>query len=237
MGRSMPRSGGPRGPGVRAGLTRDAVVAAARRIVDEDGLQALTLRRLAAAMGVTPNTLYSHVASKAALLDLLMDDLAGEVQSPDPDAVEWRDGLRALFASTRETVAAAPALAPLFLSRASRGPNALRLGEVTLELLARGGIEGRAAVNALRVLLVYTFGYAAFAAARADDPDSATRARQAERAFAADDSLARMTAVAAELARAPGDAGFDEGLEALIRGLTAPGRPRWLPPRTVRRGP
>ena len=237
MARSMPASAGTRGPGVRAGLTRDAVVAVARRIVDEDGLDALTLRRLAAELGVMPNALYSHVTSKAALLDLLMDDVAGEVEPPDPDAVEWREGLRALFASTRKTVGAAPELAPLFLSRASRGPNALRLGEVTLELLARGGIEGAAAVKALRMLLVYAFGYAAFAAARADDADAATRARRAERAFATDQSLPRMIAVATDLARAPGEAGFDEGLEALIRGLTAPDGLRSLQPRTARRGP
>jgi TetR/AcrR family transcriptional regulator, tetracycline repressor protein len=224
VGRRTNASAQPRGPGVRAGLTQAAVVAAARRIVDRDGLDALTMRRLAADLGVTPNTLYSHVAGKSALLDLLMDDVAGEVEAPDPEAVEWREGLRALFASTRRTVAAAPELAPLFLSRPSRGPNARRLGEVTLELLARGGVEGPAAVRALRALLVYSFGYATFAAARAEDPDPRGRARRAERAFAADDSLPRITALAAELAQAPGEAGFEQGLEALIAGITAPHR-------------
>jgi TetR/AcrR family transcriptional regulator, tetracycline repressor protein len=179
------------------------------------------MRRLAADLGVTPNTLYSHVAGKSALLDLLMDEVAGEVNAPDPDEVEWREGLRALFASTRRTVAAAPALAPLFLSRAPRGPHALRLGEVTLELLARGDVKGPAAVRALRSLLVYSFGYAAFAAARAEDPGARA---WAERAFAADASLPRMAALASELARARGDAGFDEGLEALIAGISGWGR-------------
>jgi AcrR family transcriptional regulator len=206
---------------VRAGLSQDAVVAAARRIVDWNGLDSLTMRSLATDLGVTPNTLYSHVAGKSGLLDLLMDSVAGEVEAPDPDEVEWRQGLQVLFASTRTTVAAAPALAPLFLSRAPRGPNALRLGEVTLELLARGGVKRSAAVRALRMLLVYSFGYAAFAAARAED--SAARVK-AERAFAADESLPRITALAPELARAPGEAGFDEGLAALIAGISgAPG--------------
>jgi TetR/AcrR family transcriptional regulator, tetracycline repressor protein len=209
-----------RGPGVRAGLTQAAVVTAARRIVDRQGLDALTMRRLAAEVGVTPNTLYSHVAGKSALLELVMDDVAGEVEAPDPETVEWRDGLRALFASTRRTVAASPELAPLFLSRPTRGPNAVRLGEVTLRLLARGGVDGPAAVRALRALLVFSFGYATFAAARAEDPDQRARARRAERAFAADDSLPRTTALASELARAPGEAGFEEGLEALIAGVT-----------------
>jgi AcrR family transcriptional regulator len=192
------------------------VVKAARRIVDGDGLDALTMRRLADDLGVTPNTLYSHVAGKSALLDLLMDDLAGEVEAPDPDEVEWKEGLRVLFRSTRRTVAAAPALAPLFLSRPSRGPHALHLGEVTLELLARGGVGGSAAVRALRSLLVYSFGYAAFAAARAEDPVATATG---ERVFAADASLPRMVALASQLAQARGDAGFDEGLDALIAGI------------------
>src|SRR4029079_11459259 len=126
---------------IRAGLTRAAVVAAARRIADLEGLDALTLRRLAREMGVAPNAIYSHVVDKSMLLDLLMDDVAGEVEVPDPGADDWQAGLRALFASTRRTVAAAPELAPLFLARAARGPNAIRLGEVTLALLARGGVE------------------------------------------------------------------------------------------------
>jgi AcrR family transcriptional regulator len=205
-------------------LTQAAVVAAARGIVERHGLDALTMRRLATDLGVAPNTLYSHVTGKSALVDLLMDDVAGEVEAPDPETIEWRDGLHTMFASTRRTVAAVPELAPLFLCRAPRGPNALRLGEVTLELLARGAVEGPAAVRALRALLVYSFGYAAFAAARAEDPDPIGRAQRAERAFAADDSLPRTSALAAELARAPAEAGFESGLEALIAGIGGPRR-------------
>jgi TetR/AcrR family tetracycline transcriptional repressor len=210
-----------RGRGVRAGISQANVVETARRIVDRDGLGALTFRRLAADLGVAPNTLYSHVADKSALLDLLMDGLAGEVTAPDPQAVDWRVGLRALFTSTRATVAASPQLAPLFLSRAPRGPNAIRLGEVTLELLAQGGIEGPPAVLALRALLIYTFGYAAFAAAPSDGPNPRAGTRRAERAFAADPSSPRMTALAGELAAASASAGFEEGLNALIAGIAA----------------
>ncbi len=223
----MSESGPPkesRGPGVRAGLTQAALVAGARQIVDRHGLGALTMRRLASHLGVAPNTLYSHVTDKSALLDLLMDDIAAQVQAPDPERVEWRSGLRALFSATHRTVAAAPELAPLFLSRAPRGPNALRLGEVTFRLLARGGVEGAAAVRALRTLLVYSFGYAAFAAARAAEPDPRAQTRRAERAFAADRALLFTAALAAELARAPADAGFEEGLTALIAGIAAPAR-------------
>jgi hypothetical protein len=153
-----------------------------------------------------------------------MDAVAGEVKGPNPATVDWRDELRALFSSTRPTVAAAPELAPLFLSRAPGGPNALRVGEVTVQLLARGGVEGPAAVRALRSLLVYSFGYATFAAARASRPDPRAQARCAERAFTAHDSLPLTNALASQLARTPAEAGFAEGLEALIAGLTPSSR-------------
>ncbi len=81
--------------------------------------------------------------------------------------------------------------------------HALRLGEVTFQLLARGGIEASGGPGPYARCLIYTFGYAAFAAARASDPDPTGRIRQAEQAFAANDSLPLTIALAPELARTP----------------------------------
>ncbi len=85
---------------------------------------------------------------------------------PDPGAADWRTALRELMRSTRRLLLAHADLIPLFLSRPTRGPSALRVGEVTLGLLARAGIEGPEAVEALRILLIYSFGFAAFEAPR-----------------------------------------------------------------------
>ena len=78
-----------RSPGTRAGLTADAVLAAGRELVEREGVDALTMRRLAETLGVAPNTLYSYFPDKAALLDALLDSLLAEIDVPGLDA----DGL------------------------------------------------------------------------------------------------------------------------------------------------
>jgi TetR/AcrR family tetracycline transcriptional repressor len=140
------------------------VLAASRALLADEGLEAITMRALAERLGVTPNALYSHVVNKTALLDLMLDDVLAEVRAPDPARAEPAAGLHALMASTYEVLLAHPDLVPLYLARrGARGPEAVGLGEVMLALLERAGISGAQAREALRVLIVYTIGFAAFA--------------------------------------------------------------------------
>lgn len=153
-----------RTPGQRAGLTGDHVLAAARGLLAEGGLAALTMRALAARLGVRPNALYSHVAGKTALVDALLDDVLGEVAVPAPDTPDPLAGVEAVMTSTYAVLLAHAELVPAFLARqGARGPNAVRLGEVVVGLLARAGVTGPRAVEALQVLIVHAIGSAAFA--------------------------------------------------------------------------
>lgn len=154
----------PRNPGQRAGLTRVRVLAAARELLAESGFEALTMRSLALRLDVSPNALYSHVESKTALIDDVLDDVLSEVKAPDSDIEDPSAGLQAIMASTYRVLLAHADLVPLFLARqGARGPNAQRLGEIVLTLLAREGVDGPGAREALRVLIVYTIGFTAFA--------------------------------------------------------------------------
>jgi TetR/AcrR family transcriptional regulator, tetracycline repressor protein len=156
--------GQQRAPGQRAGLTRARVLEAARELLAERGLEAVSMRGLAARLEVTPNALYSHVANKTALIDDVLDDVLAEVRAPDPETAEPAAGLHALMSSTYEVLLAHPDLVPLYLARrGARGPEAQQLGAVMLALLARVEITGARAREALRVLIVYTIGFAAFA--------------------------------------------------------------------------
>ncbi len=150
-----------RTPGQRAGLSREQVLAAARDSLLERGLSGLTMRAVAQRLGVAPNALYSHVPDKAALVEDLLDDALGAVPDPPADA-DWRTGLRDLMARTHAVLLDSPDLVPLYLGRGARGPNARRLGAGVLDLLARGGVTGPEAQEALRALIVYTIGFAAF---------------------------------------------------------------------------
>jgi TetR/AcrR family transcriptional regulator, tetracycline repressor protein len=161
------RAGGParRTPGQRAGLTRDAVLAAARAGLAEGGVEALSMRRLARRIGVAPNALYSHVASRDDLIDALLDDTLNEVRAPDPDRGDWRQGIETMMRRTYDVLLAHPDLVPLYVSRrGARGPRAVELGEQMLTMLARGGIEGDRAREAIRTLIIHTIGFAAFGA-------------------------------------------------------------------------
>lgn len=200
-----------RGPGERAGISAAEVLDTARAISAAEGLAALTMRRIADELGVMPNTLYSYFPDKAALLAALIDVLLGEVSIPDVDRVDWRTGLATLMRASRKLLITHHELIPLFLAGPTRGPNALRLGEATLALLARGGIEGKAAVDALRILLIFTFGFAA---------QEAPRLKRGPASFSgAPVDLPRTRALEGELARHPDDAVFDQGLAWLLAGI------------------
>jgi AcrR family transcriptional regulator len=172
----MPHS---RGPGQRAGLSREAVVGAARAALAERGYAGLTMRGLAARLEVAPNALYSHVGDKAELLDLVLDDVLAEVTVPDDTAVRKDPiaAVRAIMTASFDVLLRHTDLMPHFLARqGARGANAARLGEVTLDALERAGVGPTDAREALRVLIVTTVGFAAFAPAGGPVPAEDIRA-------------------------------------------------------------
>jgi TetR/AcrR family transcriptional regulator, tetracycline repressor protein len=219
---STPDRSRHRSAGQRAGLTRELVLAAARRIADAEGVDRLTMRRLAAELGVLPNALYTYVPDKEALLDALLDDLLGDIDPGDPAAEDWREGLVRVMDASRRLLLAHPQLAPVFLARPGLGPNAVRLGEVTFALLRRGGVEGERAVEAFRVLLIYSLGFAAFQAPRLPT-DSPGRARRVEATFAGlpQEQFPQLREVAGPLAAPTTDRHFHTGLRWLLDGIAA----------------
>jgi len=126
------------------------------------------MRAVAKELGVAPNALYSHVADKDALVDALLDDVLGALDPPAPDA-EPLAGLRGVMLATFDLLGSHADLVPVYLARqGARGANARALGEAMSVLLARLGVEGRAAGRVVRALIVSTLGFAALATA--DDP-------------------------------------------------------------------
>jgi AcrR family transcriptional regulator len=121
-----------------ARLDRGAVLRAGLALADEAGLAAVTLRRLAARLAVTPMALYRHVAGKDDLLDGMADLLYAELDVPEPTG-DWWEELAALARSTRRVLLAHPAAAAPLFSRPLSGPNSLRLGDALLGTLQRAG--------------------------------------------------------------------------------------------------
>jgi TetR/AcrR family transcriptional regulator, tetracycline repressor protein len=174
------------------------VLAAARALLADRGLEGLTMRALAERLGVRANALYSHVDGKTALLDDLLDDVLAEVEAPGGDAPDPTRGLHTIMASTHEVLLAHPDLVPAYLARqGARGPNAQRLGDVMLALLERAGVSGPRAIEARRALIVYTIGFAAFATRPLFEPGGADDVNPANRES------------------------FERGLQWLLAGITA----------------
>jgi AcrR family transcriptional regulator len=121
-----------------ARLDREAVVDIAISLADDQGLDSVSLRRVAARLGVTPMALYRHVDNKEALLDELTDRLYAQLALPDP-AADWWDGLAGLARSARTLLLAHPWAAPLF-ARPLAGPHSHALDEAMRNALQRAGL-------------------------------------------------------------------------------------------------
>jgi TetR/AcrR family transcriptional regulator, tetracycline repressor protein len=211
-------------------LTPGRVVAEARRIGADKGIDALTMRRLADALGVMPNALYTYFPDKASILDAVLDDLIGDVERPDSNASP-RPGLVSLAASYRGLLLTQPGLIALTVSRPQTGPKAIRLREHGLTLLKRAGLSDADAVRAYLALFAYTTGFVAFEAGRpAGKRDAEQRAdtRKVHDSLPADE-FPTTRALASRLAQRPGDAEFTHGLERLLDGFAVT-RPEAAPP-------
>jgi AcrR family transcriptional regulator len=149
-----------RGPGRRVGLSRDQVLAAALDLVDDEGLAALSMRRLGARLGVEAMTLYHHVPNKDALLDGLVEAVLRDAASDPPDD-DWRAALRGYAHRLRAALLAHPGVLPLAVSRPASTPASLRIVERVLGALCTAGFPLGAALDLVNALSVFVLGHAA----------------------------------------------------------------------------
>jgi AcrR family transcriptional regulator len=201
-------------------LTRNQVVTTARRIAAGEGVEKLTMRRLANELGVMPNALYTYFPDKAAILDAVLDDLLGDLKAP-PRNLTWRQGLVFLMSSYRRLLLAQPGLIALTVSRPMVGPNALRVREDLLTLLGRGALGEADTVTAYFALFAYTTGFVAFETARPPGSHDAEQRAQTHQLHATlpREAFPSTRALARRLAKRPGDAEFRRGLRGVIAGF------------------
>jgi TetR/AcrR family transcriptional regulator, tetracycline repressor protein len=135
----------------RSRLSKQAVVQRALALADADGLDALTIRRLANELRVTPMALYWHFRNKEELLAGLADQVWTEIDSEVDPAADWPSQLRGLLESLVRVLRAHPAASQLLLSGEKLGGEAsVQVTEVTLEVLRRGGFDPEHAAEVAR---------------------------------------------------------------------------------------
>ncbi|WP_327146876.1 TetR/AcrR family transcriptional regulator [Nocardia sp. NBC_01327] len=147
-------------PQRRPTVTRDDIVTAAMNIADEEGFEAVSMRRVASRLGVGPMALYTHIDSKDDLLDLIADALAGKIVLSDDDLTEdWRESITRVARRERAMIKQHPWAIELFGKRRTIGPNAMLHSEQSLKAL--DGLDSSPAVTIQIVKAVdqYTTGF------------------------------------------------------------------------------
>lgn len=150
--------------GPNRGITRAAVLAGALDIIDRDGVDALSMRRLGETLGRDPMALYRHVPNKAAVLDGVVE-MIFEQLSLDTTATDWAAALRGLGHDFRELARAHPNVVPLLVTRplatplGMRPPGILRHLEEVLALLTGVGFSGGDALHVYRALFGFLYGH------------------------------------------------------------------------------
>ena len=136
-----------------ARLSRDLIVGAAVRLADADGLDAVSLRKVAAVLDVGPMRLYGYIATKEELLDLMVDAVHAEIR---PAGDGWREVLRSLAETVRKAAHRHEWLADLLGGRPQLGPNTMACGEAVLA--AMDGVDLDTAVPAVAAVNAYVTG-------------------------------------------------------------------------------
>jgi AcrR family transcriptional regulator len=132
----------------RTPLTREAIVDAALRVVDREGADGLSMRRVAEELGTGPASLYWHVAGKDELINLVVDRVASEIELAPPDPARWQGQLKEWVLQARRIFQRHPGVAALTLGRIPVGPNLVRWTEWLLALLRGAGMPDRIAAYA-----------------------------------------------------------------------------------------
>lgn len=145
-------------PPRKTGLTREQIVAAAVDLLDAEGLEALSMRKLGARLNAGATSLYWYVANKDELLELALDEVWGLIDTPDPDRVGWREVFTTFAYSMRATIRAHPWSASLLGRLPSVGPSAFALTDRLRRSCVRAGFTGADVYLATSVVMSLILG-------------------------------------------------------------------------------
>jgi AcrR family transcriptional regulator len=221
-------------PAARRPLTRERILQTGLRLIDQQGLEAFTMRKLAQELGVDPMSIYRHFENKDALLDGVADMLWGEVELPASET-GWEALLRSIATSLRALGHAHPHAYRLLFYNQSLSLAMLRLFDVILEQLQRAGFEPKRAAEVVCTVSSYAIGYAMveLSALSPVPSERATEERVSDIGRLTQlmrrlprETPARLVEVACALTDCDMDAQFTFGLDLMLTSLKAQRNPR-----------
>jgi AcrR family transcriptional regulator len=137
-------------------LSQEQLVQAALRIVRTDGVDGVSMRRLAAEFGTGPSSLYAHVSNKDELLQIMFDEVCGLVEVPaEPDPARWKDQVLDLARAGHRALLEHNDLARAVLATIPTGPNAMRITNAMLGVMLTGGVPPQIAGWAMDRIFLY----------------------------------------------------------------------------------
>jgi AcrR family transcriptional regulator len=209
----------------RAPITAGRIVDAALQLVEAEGFDALTMRRVAAALQASPGALYAHVRDKAELDDLMIGELCSRVTLPMPDPAQWRAQAIDVCRQLRDQYLRYPGISRAALAAAPHSLDTLRINEGMLAILLAGGVSPQSAGWAIDAAFQYIGAYSVVSLRRhpAEDADGRVvdRAEIIERfRMLPPNRFPNMVAYARELTSGEGHDRFDFTLGLLLGGLT-----------------
>jgi len=203
-------------------LQSDRVIDAAVRFVDEHGVDALSIRRLAAELGVGAMTIYNHVPNKAGLLDGICERVVTALDLDPETPGSWEDRIRSYAWAFRATALSHPGAFPLLLTRQLASSEALRPTDIALAPLRDAGLDADTAVHTLRAFMSFQTGcILRELGASPTFSGSSASGVAARRAELAESGFANVVDAADALSRCHHESEYRFGIELLISGLQA----------------
>ncbi|WP_242884399.1 TetR/AcrR family transcriptional regulator [Actinomadura litoris] len=148
----------PRSRRGRPQLSREEIVSAAVGLLDAEGLDGLSMRRLAATIGAGATSLYFYVAGKDELLELAVDQIMGEVDIPDAARVGWREAAAGYAREFRSLMLRHPWAVSILGVTPAIGPNAMRVSDRAIAVLDAAGLTGQEIAWASSLLMAHAIG-------------------------------------------------------------------------------
>ncbi|MEU1538672.1 TetR/AcrR family transcriptional regulator C-terminal domain-containing protein [Actinacidiphila glaucinigra] len=211
----------------RRSLSREAIVTAALHVVDAEGLDALSMRRVAQELDTGAASLYAHVANKEELLELLLDRIQAGVTRPEPDPERWQEQVKELARQGRRVLVAHRDLARAAIGQGIPfGPNALLNAEAMLAILKAGGLSDQVCAYGVDALALFVTATAVEESLRGQGlgesgvtlDEQVVRIREYFRSLPPE-GFPHITGMVDALMRDEGDERFEFGLDLLVSGL------------------
>jgi AcrR family transcriptional regulator len=224
---SAPRSRSTRDRPAKSPLSEAAILDVALRIVREEGLDAVTMRRLATELDTGPASLYVYYSGRDALLNAMLDRVAGKVPLEEPDPARWREQVHRLMEGMLKAMEAHPGIATVAVANPPTGEQTIEGAENLLGLLRAGGVRDQDAAWACDILpLIVTSLAVETAVYQQRGEDGLAEEEMVQRLTEAFSSLdparfPNLTALAPVMTTGGGDERFHFAIDAFLDGLVA----------------